>query len=146
VFAALGRLVVHHPWRVIVAWLIAAIAIIGLAPKLTATSDEASFLPTSYESIQAQDLQQSAFPHAAAPAAIVVFERQDGRQLTVADSSKIGAVAANLSAEHLAHVTDVQVGPASPNLLIQTIAVQMPPSARRAGSAIAATPPTGSTT
>ena len=72
-FARLGRLVVHHPWRVIGIWLIAAVAIIGLAPKLTATTDESSFLPTHYESIQAQNLQESAFPHAASPAAIIVF-------------------------------------------------------------------------
>src|ERR1700681_1174569 len=66
-FAALGRAVVHHPWRVILVWLIGAVAVIALAPKLTSTSNEASFLPGHYESIQAQDLQQSAFPQGARP-------------------------------------------------------------------------------
>lgn len=71
----------HHPWRVIAVWLAAAVAVVALAPKLTATTDEASFLPSHYESIQALNLQQKAFPQAATPAAIIVLERQDGAPL-----------------------------------------------------------------
>jgi RND superfamily putative drug exporter len=117
---------VHHPWRVIGIWIVAAVAIIGLAPKLTATTDESSFLPTHYESIQAQNLQEAAFPHAASPAAIIVFERQDGGALTADDSAKVTSIGAQLTSQGLKNVTDLQVGPASPNKLIQTIAVQMP--------------------
>jgi RND superfamily putative drug exporter len=126
VFALLGRVVVHHPWRVIGLWLLAAVAVISLAPKLTSTSDEASFLPSHYESIQAQNLQQSAFPQAATPAAIIVFERSDGTALTAADSAKVTAIGAALTDKHVAHVTALQVGQPSPNKLVQTIGVQMP--------------------
>src|SRR6201999_1593838 len=125
-FAGLGRAVVHHPWRVIVAWIIGAVAVISLAPKLTSTSNEASFLPSHYESIQAQDLQESAFPQAATPAAIIVVERADGGRLTAADSARITAVGAALRSEHVSPVTALLVSPPSPNRLIQTIAVQMP--------------------
>ena len=125
-FAALGRLVVLHPWRVILLWVIAAIAVIGLAPKLTSTSDEASFLPSHYESIQAQNLQEAAFPRAATPAAIIVVERQDGAKLSTADSAKVTAIGDALAAKKIKHVTALQVGAASPNRLVQTIAVQMP--------------------
>ena len=125
-FAALGRAVVHHPWRVIALWLIGAVAVIALAPKLTSTSNEASFLPSHYESIQAQDLQQSAFPPAATPAAIIVIERADGGKLTAADSAKVTAIGTALTAEHVSPVTSLLVSPPSPNKLIQTIAVQMP--------------------
>lgn len=38
-FTRLGRLVVGHPWQVIAAWVIAAVAIIGFAPKLATTSN-----------------------------------------------------------------------------------------------------------
>src|ERR1700722_16004463 len=124
-FAALGRAVVQHPWRVIVVWLIGAVAVIALAPKLTSTSDEASFLPSHYESIQAQDLQQSAFPQAATPAAIIVFERSDGVALTAADSTKVTAIGAALTSAHVSHVSALQVGEPSPNKLVQTIGVQM---------------------
>src|ERR1700684_2172207 len=125
-FAGLGRAVVHHPWRGSVLWVIAAPAVIGFAPKLTSTSNEASFLPSHYESIQAQDLQQSAFPQAAPPAAIIVIERSDGARLTAADSAKVTAIGKTLSARHVSPVTALLVSPPSPNRLIQTIAVQMP--------------------
>ena len=125
-FARLGRVVVHHPWRVILIWLVAAVAVVGLAPKLTATTDEASFLPTHYESIQAQNLQEKAFPEAAAPAAIIVLERQDGGALTAQDSADVSSIGAALTAAQVSHVTQLQVGSPSSNKLIQTIAVQMP--------------------
>lgn len=124
-FAALGRVVVHHPWRVILLWVVLGVAVIGLAPKLTATTDEASFLPGHYESIRAQNLQESAFPKAASPAAIIVLERSDGAALTAADSAKVADIGTALSAEHVKAVTDITVGPPSPNKLIQTIGVQM---------------------
>jgi RND superfamily putative drug exporter len=126
VFAALGRFVVRRPWWVIAGWLVAAVAIIGLAPKLASTTDEASFLPTHYESIQALQLQQAAFPQAQTPAAIIVVERQDDGPLTTADSAGIAGIATALSDQHISHVTAVQAAPASPNKLIQIIAVQMP--------------------
>jgi RND superfamily putative drug exporter len=126
VFAGIGRAVVRHPVWVIIAWVVAAAAIIGFAPKLQSTSDEASFLPTHYESIQAMDLQQKAFPQAATPAAIIVFERADGGKLTANDSGNVASVAQSLSAQHISDVTAVQAAPASANKLIQIIAVQMP--------------------
>ena len=44
---------VRHPWRVIALWIVAAIAIIATAPALPTTTNESSFLPSSYESIRA---------------------------------------------------------------------------------------------
>jgi RND superfamily putative drug exporter len=126
VFAALGRLAANHPWRVIAVWLIAAIAVIASAPQLTSTTDEASFLPSHYESIQALNLQESAFPQAAAPSAIIVLERTDGSALTAADSATVQQVASKLEASRIADVTTYQVGQPSANKLIQTIGVQMP--------------------
>lgn len=125
-FSRLGRVVVHHPWMVIIGWIIAAALIIAFAPKLTATSDEASFLPSHYQSIQAQDLQQKSFPNAAAPAAIIVIERADGKPLTAADSAKVTSISQTLTDKHLPDITALEVGPPPPNKLIQTIAVQMP--------------------
>jgi len=84
-FAALGRMVVRHPWRVIAVWLIAAVAVIATAPALPTTTNESSFLPSSYESIRAQALQSQAFPqqgHVTADAAIIVFSGPGGGRLT----------------------------------------------------------------
>jgi len=129
VFARIGRLVVRHPIWVIVAWIVVAAGVIGFAPKLTATTDEAQFLPTHYESIQASQLQQKAFPQAASPAALIVFERTDGGKLTDADSAKVSEIASSLSAKQIPNVTAVVATPASANKLIQVIAVQMPQQA-----------------
>ena len=84
-FGGLGRAVVRHPWRVIALWVIAAIAVIATSPGLPTTSNESSFLPKSYESIRAANLQDKAFPqdkHVTAAAAIIVFSRVDGGKLT----------------------------------------------------------------
>jgi len=43
-FARLGRGVVRHPWRVIGVWIVAAVAIIGLAPKATIDAVTPAFL------------------------------------------------------------------------------------------------------
>src|SRR3984957_18597931 len=96
-FAGLGRAVVRHPWRVIALWLIAAVAVIATSPGLPTTTNESSFLPKSYESIRAANLQAKAFPqagHVTADAAIIVFARSDGGRLTTADSARVAAIAA----------------------------------------------------
>ena len=103
-FAGLGRAVVRHPWRVIALWVIAAVAVIATAPKLPTTSSESSFLPGSYESIRAANLQDQAFPqagHVTSAAATIVFARSDGGRLTAADSAKVAAVAATLGGRHI---------------------------------------------
>src|ERR1700691_2101974 len=112
-FLRLGRGVVRHPWLVIGIWIVAAAAIIGLAPTLATSSSESSFLPSHYQSVQAQNLQQSAFPAAAAPGAIVVFERADGGHLTAADSSLVDSVASKLAADDIPTMGTMQAGPPS---------------------------------
>ncbi|MFI9506248.1 MMPL family transporter [Nocardia sp. NPDC052566] len=124
-FSRLGALVVHHPWKVIGLWLFIAVAVVASAPKLTATTDQSAFLPSHYESVQAIELQQKAFPQSAAPAAIVVFERADGAPLTESDSAAIAAIGATLTDANIKDVTGLQTGPPSDNRLIQIIAAQM---------------------
>ena len=127
-FAALGRIVTRHPWKVIAVWIIAAVAVIATAPALPTTTNEASFLPSSYESIRAQNLQAQAFPqtgHVTAAAAIIVFARSDGARLTPADKAKVASVARTLNDKHITHILSVTADPASPNGLVQTASVAM---------------------
>lgn len=124
-FARLGRVVVHHPWKVIGLWVIAIVAVLSTAPALTATTDQSEFLPSHYESIQAMRLQEQAFPQHAAPAALIVAVRADGAALTEADSATVSAAAAALTAQNIKGVTGIQVTPPSENRLVQVIAVQM---------------------
>lgn len=97
-FAALGRLAARLPWVVVGAWVVLAIVVISTAPKLTATTDESSFLPSHYESIRAAQIQAKEFPRASQPGAILVFDRPDGRQLTAADKAKAQQVVQALDA------------------------------------------------
>src|SRR5689334_18327711 len=106
-FAAIGRFVVRHPWWVIVAWLVAGGLVIALAPKLTATTDEASFLPKDYESIRAIAVQQAAFPQATTPDALIVVEREDGAPMTDADSTTVAGFATNITNQHIPHVVAI---------------------------------------
>ncbi|MFI6870256.1 MMPL family transporter [Nocardia sp. NPDC050406] len=124
-FASLGRFVVHRPWVVIGIWLIAIVGVVATAPKLTATTDQSEFLPSHYESIEAMDLQQKAFPDSQTPAALIVVERADDAPLTEADSAKAGAIATALADRKIADVIGIQAVPPSENRLVQVIAVQM---------------------
>ena len=125
-FAALGGFVVRRPWWVILAWVVAAGVVIGFAPKLTSSSDEASFLPDSYESIRASDARDAAFPQAENVGAVIVFQRTDGKPLTPADSARVDAISASLKAKNIDPVENVTPGRISPNGLVQTATVAMP--------------------
>ncbi|WP_194817309.1 MMPL family transporter [Nocardia sp. XZ_19_385] len=124
-FARLGRVVVHHPWKVIGLWVVAIVAVLASAPEFASTTDQSSFLPSHYESIQAMQLQEQAFPQNSAPAALIVVARADGAPLSEADSASVMATATELAGEHVKGVTGVQATPPSENRLIQVIAVQM---------------------
>ncbi|MEV6069882.1 MMPL family transporter [Nocardia sp. NPDC052001] len=124
-FSRLGRFVVKQPWLVIGAWLIAIVAIAMTAPKLTATTEQADFLPSHYESIQAMDVQQKAFPNSAAPSALIVFERADGQPLSATDTATVQAAAAKLTERNIKDVTAIAPMPASDNKLVDVVAVQM---------------------
>src|SRR6202451_2899249 len=127
-FAALSRFVVRNPWKVIAGWIVVAFIVIATAPALPTTSNEASFLPSSYESIKAQNLQDQAFPQAGkvdATAAIIVFARADHGRLTAADKAKVASIASTLNGRHIPNILSVTAGPASPNGLVQTASVAM---------------------
>ncbi|MFE0100733.1 MMPL family transporter [Streptomyces sp. NPDC059009] len=125
-FAGLGRFVVRRAWWIIIAWVVAAGAVISLAPKLTSSSDEASFLPDHYESIRAADVQEKDFPKQENIGAVIVFERSDGGKLTEADSANVVRISKDLQAKKIPDVQQIVPGEVSPNKLVQTAMVAMP--------------------
>lgn len=126
-FERLGRIVVYNPWKVILAWLVAAAAIVVLAPSLddVTSQDQANFLPDSYESVQAMDVAEQDFAQANDSTATVVVKRADGQPLTDADQAKVGELAQQVQAAGIPRVTGAQTGPGtvSPNKQVQLISI-----------------------
>ncbi|MEW2291310.1 MMPL family transporter [Streptomyces sp. NPDC006743] len=124
-FRRIGNMVVRHPVWTIVAWLIAAVAIVATAPSLPSNSDESSFLPKSYESIKAADLQERAFPSAFTPSAIALYRRADGGTLTADDKQDIARITSELGKKHIDQVQKVVPGPPSKDGKYAMTLVQM---------------------
>jgi RND superfamily putative drug exporter len=108
-FAAVGRAVVGHPWRVIAAWVVAAVVVLAFSPQLVnfTSNNNANFLPHSYESIKAQDAANKDFPTTAGGTGSLVVHRTDGAVLSSNDTSKIGGLVTSLSNDHIPGVTSV---------------------------------------
>ncbi|MFD7712560.1 MMPL family transporter [Streptomyces sp. NPDC059785] len=124
-FRRIGNTVVRHPVWTIVAWLIAAVAIVATAPSLPSSSDESSFLPKSYESIKAAELQQKAFPSAFTPSAIALYQRTDGGKLTAADQKDVARITSELGEKHIDQVQKVVPGQPSEDGKYAMTLVQM---------------------
>lgn len=122
-FSALGRLVTRRPWEVLVAWIILAVLVIMTAPTLTSTTDEAEFLPKHYESIKAATLQEKAFPSQGQPGAILVFDREDGGELTAEDSATVESVVKELNGKLDKAFEPGATQPPSENKLVQIAVV-----------------------
>lgn len=98
-FSALGRLAARRPWYVIAAWVVFTILVTAFAPKVNSTTNQADFLPHHYESVQATQILQKAFPAAAQQGgATIVFDRADNSALTPTDLTKIDRIAGSLGA------------------------------------------------
>lgn len=126
-FTKLGRFVVRNPWKVIAAWVIAAIAVVAFAPTLAdvTNKDQASFLPDSYESVQAQKLGADAFGQTNDATASIVIKRTDGGVLTAADQAKVTELASKITDAKIERVTGAVTGPqaVSPNKQVQLVSV-----------------------
>lgn len=118
-FSSLGRFVTRRPWHVLGTWIVLAVIVIVTAPGLTATTDEAEFLPKHYESIKAASLQEKAFPSQGQPGAILVFDRKDGGELTAEDSAKVDSVVDELNGKLEKAFRPGAVQPPSENKLVQ---------------------------
>lgn len=96
-FGALGRLTSRRPWFVIAAWVVLAVFVVMLAPKLETTQEESEFLPDKYESVKAVAILEDKFPDATTSyAAQIVFQREDGGELTADDQAEITRIAEEL--------------------------------------------------
>ncbi|MET9662105.1 MMPL family transporter [Streptomyces sp. NPDC006510] len=112
-FGRIGQSAVKHPWLTILAWVIAAVALVSLAPQLKPTQDQADFLPSHYESVQVGKVQERAFPQQEQPASVAVFQRKDKATLTAADKADVAEVVAGLDKAGLKKIKRVETNPQS---------------------------------
>ena len=112
-FRKLGGLVVSAPVWVIGAWLVAAVAVLALSPQLVhfTSNNNSSFLPSSYESIQAQDVATQYFPQLSGASGIIVVTATDGSVLTSAQQTAVAGLATSLEADRIPSVTSVTTSP-----------------------------------
>ncbi len=126
-FQKLAKSVVAHPWRVIIVWAAFAVVVITLSPKLATftSNNNSSFLPSSYQSVQAQQVAQRDFPVVAGASGSIVVSRVNGGVLTAADQQQVSALAASLTNDHIPSVTSVTTSLAylSENQKVQLIQV-----------------------
>src|SRR4051812_22741763 len=92
----LGDFIVKRRWWIIAAWVIIAVCITAFAPKLSSvtSSDQTSFLPSKYESVQAQKVAKKSFPESKDDVENLIAPRQDGGKQTAEDQAKIQGVVA----------------------------------------------------
>ncbi|MEV4384132.1 MMPL family transporter [Micromonospora sp. NPDC049580] len=109
--------------------MLAAAAIILTTPSLSdiTSADQESFLPRSYESVQATELGQKAFPQQATATAIIVVKRADGQKLTPADEARVGQLAQSLKAKNIPHTTGYLTSPPAvePDKSVQAVNVRL---------------------
>ena len=108
-FARIGHFVVRHPWKIIVAWVIAAAVVVALSPPIddVVNQDDKSFVPDSYESSKASAAESKAFPDSNDGSSLIVFKRADGGKLTTGDHQRIASAVKDLNAEHIGYVDGI---------------------------------------
>ena len=104
-----GQFIVEKRWWVLVIWLIAAVLIIALSPKLSSfeSNDQSSFLPKNYESVQALNVAKNISPYSKNPTDIIVFKNQSGKVLSTTELVKINQTVYALNLQKLSHVVGI---------------------------------------
>jgi putative drug exporter of the RND superfamily len=117
-FARLGRFVVAHPWRIITAWVVAAILLTLVVspngpvdPASVKSNDQENFLPAKDESARAHAIGSQAFPEPDGATATLVVTRADKGPLTAADSARVQKLTKRLAAADIPNVASVTSTP-----------------------------------
>lgn len=105
-FKKYADFIVRRRWYVVVGWIVAGVLISALAPSLSSvtSNDQASFLPSKYESAEAQEIAKQAFPNNQGQPAIILMKRSDNAKLTTADQAKIVSIAGQINAANINHI------------------------------------------
>src|SRR5271155_4360855 len=97
-FKFLGRMAVTHSWKILLAWVAVAAALLTFAPRweTKAHDDDIRFLPDRCQSVRGYKLLEKAFPQELfACRVLFALERAD-RRLTDADFALVDKLVADL--------------------------------------------------
>lgn len=136
-FDRLGRFVVSRPWWIIGAWVVAGFLIVLMAPQLATftSNNNSSFLPSSYESVQAQAVAAKYFPSSSGATGTIAVSANNGGVLSTADQQKVAGLATFLDSEKIPSVASVTTSPIylSTNQKVQLVQVVFSGQAGDAG-------------
>ena len=104
-----ANFIVKRRWWIVAFWLIAAITIVSLSPKITSiqSSDQSTFLPSSYESVKAGKLAKQLSKQSDAPTDLILFKHSDGSKLTTADQQQIKQIITRVMQQKIGHVSTI---------------------------------------
>jgi RND superfamily putative drug exporter len=118
-----SEFVVRRRWWILATWLLAAILIVSLSPKLSSieSNNQSGFLPKSYESVKAINVANKLSPHSQDATDIAVFKNKSGGDLTPSDQTTINSVVNTINSEHLSHILSITTNSNSlaPNKKVQ---------------------------
>src|SRR5665213_1308580 len=105
----LGNFIVKRRWSVLLAWLVAAIIIVGFSPKLSSieSDNQTSFLPSNYESVRAGKVADHFSAHSQSATDTIVFKNSSGSVLSSSQQQTVSKVVRAVDAQHLAHVSSI---------------------------------------
>jgi putative drug exporter of the RND superfamily len=136
-FGRLGDFVIARPWWIISGWIAAVVLVVVLSPQLVTftSNNNSSFLPSSYESVQAQSVAAKYFPSAAGATGTIAVSAADNGALSTVDQQKVAALATSLTSDKIASVESVTTSPLylSSNMKVQLIQVVFSGQAGDAG-------------
>src|SRR6202050_486657 len=113
VFRASATSFICRPCWIISSWIIAGVLVILLSPQLVTftSNNNSSFLPSTYESVQAQNVATQYFPSVSGATGTIVVSATNGGVLDTADQQKVAELATSLTADKIPSVTSVTTSP-----------------------------------
>jgi RND superfamily putative drug exporter len=113
VFAALGRVVINNPWKVIAAWVVAAVIVLAFSPQIVSvtSNNNANFLPNGYESIKAQNVANKYYPQQSGATGSLVVSTAKNNVLSQQNSQTIQGLVTSLNNAHIPNVNAIQTSP-----------------------------------
>ena len=99
----LGEFIVKRRWWVLLVWLVAAVVIVGLSPKLSSieNDNQNKFLPTTYESVRADKIASKFSAHTDAAIDTIVLTGKDGGVLSAEQQQTANQIVTALGTKSL---------------------------------------------